>query len=298
MKYKLMLIIAFILAVLSSILTAWGLMELFALASTFILILFIVIDLGRFLLFNFLVDEWQNLRKIKYFIAFVLSLLFIYSGVGIYSKLDSLVSSETKKAMIEIASINQANENTVSLNMRTTNLANLAEKDYNEAISWNKLDYQNCLARAKSAKNILEAENKCNNMKRRLDKNALKALNEAMSKVETTSKAVEDSLLIQSENKSEIAATLQTICKLSGKKCNNYDDLQLALSLIIFLVIIGTDYIQICIVLSINTRKNKNALEKYIQAKNSNKMLFMAKIKALLMKKSLKKRHTKSFDFF
>lgn len=298
MKYKLMLIIAFILAVLSSILTAWGLMELFALASTFILILFIVIDLGRFLLFNFLVDEWQNLRKIKYFIVFVLSLLFIYSGVGIYSKLDSLISSETKKAMIEIASINQANENTVSLNMRTTNLANLAEKDYNEAIAWNKLDYQNCLARAKSAKNILDAENKCNNMKRRLDKNALKALNEAMSKVETTSKAVENSLLIQAENKSEIAATLQTICKLSGKKCNNYDDLQLALSLIIFLVIIGTDYIQICIVLSINTRKNKNALEKYIQAKNSNKMLFMAKIKALLMKKSPKKPHTKSFDFF
>lgn len=298
MKYKLMLIIAFILAVLSSILTAWGLMELFALASTFILILFIVIDLGRFLLFNFLVDEWQNLRKIKYFIVFVLSLLFIYSGVGIYSKLDSLVSSETKKAMIEIASINQVNENTVSLNIRTTNLANLAEKDYNEAIAWNKLDYQNCLARAKSAKNILDAENKCNNMKRRLDKNALKALNEAMSKVETTSKAVEDSLLIQSKNKSEIAATLQTICKLSGKKCNTYDDLQLALSFIIFLVIIGTDYIQICIVLSINTRKNKNVLEKYIQAKNSNKILFMTKVKALLTKKSPKKPHTKSFDFF
>lgn len=298
MKYKLMLIIAFILAALSSILTAWGLMELFALASTFILILFIAIDLGRFLLFNFLVDEWQNLRKIKYFIAFILSLLFVYSGVGIYSKLDSLISNETKKAMIEVASINQANENTVSLNTRTTNLADLAEKDYNEAISWNKLDYQNCLARAKSAKNILDAENKCNNMKRRLDKNALKALNEAMSRVETTSKAIEDSLLIQSENKSEIAATLQTICKLSGKKCNNYDDLQLALSFIIFLVIIGTDYIQICIVLSINTRKNKNALEKYIQVKNSNKILFMTKIKTLFTKKSPKKPHTKSFDFF
>lgn len=298
MKYKLMLITAFILAALSSILTAWGLMELFALASTFILILFIAIDLGRFLLFNFLVDEWQNLRKIKYFIVFILSLLFVYSGVGIYSKLDSLISSETRKAMIEIASVNQANENTVLLNTRTTNLADLAEKDYDEAISWNKLDYQNCLARAKSAKNILDAENKCNNMKRRLDKNALKALNEAMSKVETTSKAIEDSLLIQSENKSEIAATLQTVCKLSGKKCNNYDDLQLALSFIIFLVIIGTDYIQICIVLSINTRKNKNALEKYIQVKNSNKILFMAKIKALFTKKSLKKPHTKSFDFF
>lgn len=298
MKYKLMLITAFILAALSSILTAWGLMELFALASTFILILFIAIDLGRFLLFNFLVDEWQNLRKIKYFIAFILSLLFVYSGVGIYSKLDSLISNETKNAMIEMASVNQANENTVLLNIRTTNLAELAEKDYNEAISWNKLDYQNCLARAKSAKNILDAENKCNNMKRRLDKNALKTLNEAMSKVETTSKAVEDSLLVQSENKSEIAATLQTICKLSGKKCNNYDDLQLALSFIIFLVIIGTDYIQICIVLSINTRKNKNALEKYIQVKNSNKILFMTKIKTFFMKKSPKKPHTKSFDFF
>ena len=298
MKYKLMLITAFVLAALSSILTAWGLMELFALASTFILILFIAIDLGRFLLFNFLVDEWQNLRKIKYFIAFILSLLFIYSGVGIYSKLDSLISSETRKAMIEIASINQANENTVLLNTRTTNLADLAEKDYNEAISWNKLDYQNCLARAKSAKNVLDAENKCNNMKRRLDKNALKALNEAMSKVETTSKAIEDSLLIQSENKSEIAATLQTICKLSGKKCNNYDDLQLALSFIIFLIIIGTDYIQICIVLAINTRKNKNVPEKYIQVKNPNKILFMTKIKTLFTKKSPKKPRTKSFDFF
>lgn len=298
MKYKLMLITAFVLAALSSILTAWGLMELFALASTFILILFIAIDLGRFLLFNFLVDEWQNLRKIKYFIAFILSLLFIYSGVGIYSKLDSLISSETRKAMIEIASINQANENTVLLNTRTTNLADLAEKDYNEAISWNKLDYQNCLARAKSAKNVLDAENKCNNMKRRLDKNALKALNEAMSKVETTSKAIEDSLLIQSENKSEIAATLQTICKLSGKKCNNYDDLQLALSFIIFLIIIGTDYIQICIVLAINTRKNKNMPEKYIQVKNPNKILFMTKIEALFTKKSPKKPRTKFFDFF
>ena len=298
MKYKLMLITAFVLAALSSILTAWGLMELFALASTFILILFITIDLGRFLLFNFLVDEWQNLRKIKYFIAFILSLLFLYSGVGIYSKLDSLVSGETKKAMVEAASVNQANENTVLLNTRTTNLADLAEKDYNEAISWNKLDHQNCLARAKSAKNVLDAENRCNNTKRRLDKNALKALNEAMSKVETTSKAIEDSLLIQSENKSEIAATLQTICKLSGKKCNNYDDLQFALSFIIFLVIIGTDYIQICIVLAINTRKNKNAPEKYIQVKNPNKILFMTKIKKLFTKKNTKKNHTKYFYFF
>ena len=298
MKYKLMLITAFVLAALSSILTAWGLMELFALASTFILILFIAIDLGRFLLFNFLVDEWQNLRKIKYFIVFILSLLFLYSGVGIYSKLDSLVSGETKKAMIEAASVNQANENTVLLNTRTTNLADLAEKDYNEAISWNKLDYQNCLARAKSAKNVLDAENKCNNTKRRLDKNALKALNEAMSKVEIASKAIEDSLLIQSENKSEIVATLQIICKLSGKKCNNYDDLQLALSFIIFLVIIGTDYIQICIVLAINTRKNKNVPEKYIQVKNPNKILFITKIKTLFTKKSPKKSRTKSFEFF
>ena len=84
MKYIFMLGVALCLAVISSIMTALGMTELFATAGMFILILFIIIDLGRFLLFNFIVDEWQNLRKVKYVITLILALLFVYSKKLMY----------------------------------------------------------------------------------------------------------------------------------------------------------------------------------------------------------------------
>ena len=48
-----------------------------------------------------------------------------------------------------------------------------------------------------------------------------------------------------------------TICKLTQKSCDNYEGLQNALTIVIILVIIGTDYLQIAIILAVNTRKNK-----------------------------------------
>ena len=102
MKYWFMLFIAFSMAITSSLLTAFGMSDLFAGVGKLILTMFVVIDLGRFLLFNFLVDEWNNLRKVKHFIVAILCLLFVYSGIGIFSKMSSLVSSEVKEAMIKL----------------------------------------------------------------------------------------------------------------------------------------------------------------------------------------------------
>lgn len=254
MSYIIMLITAAVLALMSSIMTAFGMVDLFKAAGTFILILFIIIDLGRFLLFNFTVNEWYNLRKVKYLIVFILLLLFGYSAVGIYSKLDSLVVKETKQAMINAAIYNKANENAQTKQNRSEDLAKIAQEEYRNTLEWNRNDHINCLARANGNKN---AENRCNNTKRSLDNKASAALKDALAKADESLDKVEENVKLKAENQSEIANVLTTICKLTQSTCNSYDNLQNALSILIFLVIVGTDYLQIAIVLAVNTRKNK-----------------------------------------
>ena len=257
MKYIFMLGIAFCLAIISSIMTALGMMDLFNAVGIFILLLFIIIDLGRFLLFNFLVDEWNNLRLIKYFVSFILAILFVYSAVGIYAKLDSLVSKETKQAMVNMASLNEKSLNAEVKKTRSEDLVTIAKQEYDTAIAWNKTDYENCLSRAKNNKNRLNAENNCNNTKRRLDKNALAKYEETLKQANETLTLTENAIQIHNENKSEVASVLTTICKITQKDCTTYDSLQNALTILIFLVIIGTDCLQIAIILAVNTRKNK-----------------------------------------
>lgn len=254
MKYLFMLAIAFIMAVLSAIMTAFGMAELFTGIGSFILILFFTIDMGRFLLFNFTVDEWNNLRKIKYFIAFILGLLFMYSAVGVFSKLSSLVSEETKQAMINTVQYNKAVENAQTKQNRSEDLASIAKKEYEEALAWNKNDLANCLRRAGGNAN---AENRCNNTKRALDNKASNTLKEALANADATLENIENTAKSKVENQSEVANVIMTICKLTQKDCTTYDSLQNALTIIIILVIIGTDYLQIAIILAVNTRKNK-----------------------------------------
>ena len=254
MKYVFMLFVAFAMALISSLLTAFGMADIFSASGKLILVMFVLIDLGRFLLFNFVVDEWNNLRKVKYFIVLILSLLFIYSGVGIFSKLDSLISIKTKEAMVNIASSYKAEDNANIKQNRSEDMAKLARSEYDEAMSWNKLDYENCLKRA--GKNA-RAENNCNNTKRKLDKSASAALQEALSKANLALEGTEEIIKNTSQNQSEVASVLLTICKIGQFNCKTYDGLQLSVSLLIFLVIIGTDYLQIAIVLAVNTRKNK-----------------------------------------
>lgn len=258
MKYAFMITIAFCLAIISSIMTALGMTELFAAAGTFILVLFVLIDLGRFLLFNFVVDEWHNLRKVKYLIVVILTLLFAYSAVGIFAKLDSLVSTETKSAMINAAAYNKAVENAEVTQNRSEDLAVIAQKEYKNALEWNALDYNNCISRAAGD---INKENKCNNTKRRLDKTALANLQTALKSADSNLKTTEETTKINSQNQSEIASILTTICKLTQKDCTTYDSLQNSISILIFLVIIGTDYLQIAIILAVNTRKNKLKVE-------------------------------------
>lgn len=254
MQYKLMICIAFIMAVLSAIMTSFGMMDLFAAAGTFILILFIIIDLGRFLLFNFVVNEWHNLRSVKYFIVLIISLLFGYSAVGVYSKLDSLVTSETKQAMVNAVVYNKANANAKVKQSRSEDLVKIAEEEYRNTLDWNKNDLQNCIARANGNKN---AENRCNNTKRSLDNKASAILKEALAKADESLDIVEEKTKIHAENRNEIANVLMTICKLTQKSCDSYENLQNSLTIVIILVIIGTDYLQIAIILAVNTRKNK-----------------------------------------
>ena len=267
MKYILMIILAGILALFSSTMTALGMANLFAASGLFILILFIVIDLGRFILFNFVVDEWKNLRKIKYIIVFILTLLFIYSGVGIYAKLDTLVAPLTKQAMMEAAYYNKSNQNASITEGLAEDSLKVAKDEYAEAIAWNKKDHENCLLRAQSAEDVAAAENKCNNTKRRLDQKASTALKAARSESKQALIDTEQTIQQKSKNQTEIAAILTTVCKLTGKECTSYDDLQLALSIIIGLVIIGTDYLQLAIVLAVNTRKNKRNIVETPQTK-------------------------------
>lgn len=254
MQYKLMICIAFIMAVLSAIMTSFGMMDLFAAAGTFILVLFIIIDLGRFLLFNFIVNEWHNLRSVKYFIVLIISLLFGYSAVGVYSKLDSLVTSETKQAMVNTVIYNKANANAKVKQSRSEDLVKIAEEEYRNTLDWNKNDLKNCIARAHGNKNI---ENRCNNTKRSLDNKASTILKETLAKADESLDRVEEKTKIHIENRNEIANVLMTICKLTQKSCDNYENLQNSLTIVIILVIIGTDYLQIAIILAVNTRKNK-----------------------------------------
>lgn len=254
MQYKLMICIAFVMAVLSAIMTSFGMMDLFAAAGTFILILFIIIDIGRFLLFNFVVNEWHNLRSVKYFIVLIISLLFGYSAVGVYSKLDSLVTSETKQAMINTVVYNKANANAKVKQSRSENLVKIAEEEYRNTLDWNKNDLQNCIARANGNKNV---ENRCNNTKRSLDNKASAILKEVLTKADESLDRVEEKTKIHIENRNEIANVLMTICKLTQKSCDSYENLQNSLTIVIILVIIGTDYLQIAIILAVNTRKDK-----------------------------------------
>ena len=268
-----MILIAGILALFSTAMTALGMANLFAASGMFILALFVVIDLGRFILFNFVVDEWKNLRKIKYLITVILALLFMYSAVGIYAKLDNLVSPATKQAMTEAAYYNKSEQNASINENRAEDSLQIAKQEYQNAIEWNKKDHENCLIRAQKAEDVAEAENKCNNTKRRLDQKAsadLKAAQTASKQALTTS---EQTIQQNSKNKSEIAAILTTICKFSGKSCTTYDDLQFALTIVIILVIIGTDYLQIAIVLAVNTRKNKKEVEIVEQKKSVKKLM-------------------------
>lgn len=259
MKYGFMLFVAFGMAIISSLLTAFGMSDLFSGVGKLILTMFVVIDLGRFLLFNFLVDEWNNLRKVKYLIVFILCCLFVYSGIGIFSKMSSLVSSQVEEAMVNITSMNKATQNANIKRTRSEDMAKIAQDEYKNAMSWNNTDYENCLKRA--GKNP-KAENNCNNTKRRLDKAALTALQTALKEADDNLTQVEETTLQESKNKSQVSDVLMTVCRVSQRQCDNYDDLQFALSIIIFLVIVGTDYLQIAIVLAVNTRKNKKLEEK------------------------------------
>ena len=265
MKYFFMLSLAFIMAVLSAIMTAFGMAELFTGIGAFILILFFVIDLGRFLLFNFTVDEWNNLRKIKYFIVLILSLLFMYSAVGVFSKLSSLVSPETKQAMLNTVQYNKAVETAQTKQNRSEDLASIAKKEYEEALAWNKNDLSNCLRRAGGNAN---AENRCNNTKRALDIKASNTLKEALAAADNSLDSVQKTTNTQIENQGNVANVIITICKLTQKNCDNYNSLQNALTIVIILVIIGTDYLQIAIILAVNTRKNKKKKQtEYIEEK-------------------------------
>lgn len=261
LKYKLMILVAGILALTSSLLTALGMAELFQ----GLFIIFLIIDLGRFLVLNFVVDEWKNLRGIKWIITVILGLLFVYSAVGVYNKLNSMIPETVQVAMVEAASYNRAQDNAEIKQDRSSNLAEVAQSEYQKSMDWNAKDYENCIKRANGD---ADAENKCNNTKRRLDRNASNALKEAMKTANTdldkTQAAVNDNV----KNQGEIAGVLTTVCRvLPNTDCKTYEGLQTALTIIILLVICGLDYLQLSIVLAVNTRKNKKEEKEVIEEK-------------------------------
>jgi len=250
-----MILVAGILALTSSLLTALGMAELFQ----GLFIIFLVIDLGRFLVLNFVVDEWKNLRAVKWLITIILSLLFIYSAVGVYNKLNSMIPESVQVAMIEAASYNKAQDNAEIKQTRSTDLASVAQSEYQKSMDWNTKDYENCMKRANGD---VDAENKCNNTKRRLDRSASTALKEAMKTANTDLDNTQVAVDKNVKNQGEIAGVLTTVCRiLPSTDCKTYEGLQTALTVIILLVICGLDYLQLSIVLAVNTRKNKKETE-------------------------------------
>lgn len=250
-KYSLMILVAGILALTSSLLTALGMAELFQ----GLFIIFLIIDLGRFLVLNFVVDEWKNLRAIKWIITIILSLLFVYSAVGVYNKLNSMIPESVQVAMVEAASYNRAQDNAEIKQDRSSSLAGVAQSEYQKSMDWNAKDYENCIKRANGD---ADAENKCNNTKRRLDRNASNALKEAMKTANTDLDNTQEAVNKNVKNQGEIAGVLTTVCRiLPNTDCKTYEGLQTALTIIILLVICGLDYLQLSIVLAVNTRKNK-----------------------------------------
>lgn len=263
-KYHIMTFTAFVLAVFSSVMTALGMSDLFEKGGIIIFLVFMCIDLGRFLLFNFLTDEWKNICKIKYIITLILILLFGYSAVGIFSQLSNMISPATRQAMLNAATYNKAAANALVKQTRASDMTTVAKKEYENALSWNKTDYANCLKRAQTKETqeeIDKAENKCNNTKRWLDNKASKAYKEAMLKADESLDKVEATTKNISKNQSDLAAILTSICEIGRMDCGSYQGLQNALSIVIILVIVGTDYLQIAIVLAVNTRKNKKENE-------------------------------------
>ena len=239
-----MILVAGILALTSSLLTALGMAELFQ----GLFIIFLIIDLGRFLVLNFVVDEWKNLRAIKWIITIILSLLLVYSAV-------------------EAASYNKAQDNAEIKQDRSSNLAEVAQSEYQKSMDWNAKDYENCIKRANGD---ADAENKCNNTKRRLDRNASNTLKEAMKTANTDLDKTQEAVNQNVKNQGEIAGVLTTVCRiLPNTDCKTYEGLQTALTVIILLVICGLDYLQLSIVLAVNTRKNKKD-EKEEDEKDSN----------------------------
>lgn len=284
LKYKLMILVAGILALTSSLLTALGMAELFQ----GLFIIFLIIDLGRFLVLNFVVDEWKNLRFIKWVITLILSLLFVYSAIGVYNKLNSMIPDTIQTAMIEAASYNRAQDNAIIKQDRSSNLADIAQSEYQKSMDWNTKDYENCMARANGN---ADAENKCNNTKRRLDNNASRALKEAMKVADADLDKTQIAVDKNVKNQGEIAGVLTTVCRiLPNTDCKTYDGLQTALTVIILLVICGLDYLQLSIVLAVNTRKNKSNTEELIKVIPKPKIKVVAKKEKSKKKKIVKKK--------
>ena len=287
-KYSLMILTASILALTSSLLTALGMAELFQ----GLFIVFLVIDLGRFLVLNFVVDEWKNLRGIKWVITIILAILFMYSAVGVYNKLNSMIPQSIQTAMVEAASYNRAQDNAETKQTRSENLADIAQKEYTTALQWNATDYENCMKRANGDSN---AENKCNNTKRRLDNTASSNLKKALKDADTALDNTQAAVAENTKNQSEIAGVLTTVCRiLPNTDCKTYNGLQTALTVIILLTICGLDYLQLCIVLAVNTRKNKKDLEVIEKPKKEEKIEVVEDIDTSITENSTKFLHIKN----
>lgn len=252
-------------------------------------IIFLIIDLGRFLVLNFVIDEWKNLRTIKWIITIILSLLFVYSAIGVYNKLNSMIPETVQIAMVEAASYNRAQDNAEIKQDRSSNLAEVAQSEYQKSIDWNAKDYENCMKRAMGDVN---AENKCNNTKRRLDRNASTALKEAMKTANIDLDRTQEAINNNVKNQGEITGVLTTVCRiLPNTDCKTYEGLQTALTIIILLVICGLDYLQLSIVLTVNTRKNKKEVKE--EAEKSVEVEKIIEIPKEIIKKVKKPRKKK-----
>lgn len=230
--FKLFLfVLAFILSGTATFLTAGGMSMLFS----GLWFLFITIDLGRFVVSDYLIKKWKSISSIKYFTTLILGLLLCLSSVGVYNALDQRIPKTMHDSIVEAASYNKMSINTQTIQDANKMSYEVSLTEYNSQVSAYEVQKDACLAKdnADQEKCIRTYNANMNNAKKKLDT----AKSEYMSSIDNSTKATTEEF----RNKTEIAGILTTICSFTGGGCDSTQGLTRALKIIILLIILGLE---------------------------------------------------------
>lgn len=246
----LLFILAIILSGVATFLTATGMTALFS----GLWFMFILIDLGRFLVSDYLIKSWKQISSIKYFTTAILACLLVLSSVGVYNALDQRIPTDMHNAIVEAASYNKNalnNEKTQDINKTGYEIA-LSE--YNNQVSSYEIQKNACLNKegADQEKCVRTYNANLSAAKKRLDT----AKKEYTTSIKDSTSATQE----EYKNQTEIAGILTTICHFTGGHCDTTQGLTRALRIIILLLIIGLEIFALNILFIIHSKELENKI--------------------------------------